>query len=151
MMFTVRSTRPCYLVLVRPALVALDIGLTLSDEAPTARIITVQTTQEATSALMSVTSLTAAFLSVSPATSENSTLLGAIRARGGRIILIDHAAEAADLSPEWSVLDRPFTSADILACLPKSASTEALGLRRHIAVKPAIEPDYMSLPCANSA
>ena len=39
MMFTVRSTRPCYLVLVRPALVALDIGLTLSDEAPTARII----------------------------------------------------------------------------------------------------------------
>lgn len=151
MMFKARSTPPCFLVLVCPALVALDIGLTLSDDAPAARIITVQTTQEATSALVSVTSLTAAFLSVSPATSENSTLLGAIRARGGRIILIDHAAEAAELSPEWSVLERPFTSADILACVPKLASTEACGLRRLIVGKPANEPGYMSVPRANSA
>jgi hypothetical protein len=151
MMFTARSTRPCFLVFVRPALVALDIGLTLSDDTPAARIITVQTTQEATSALLSVTSLTAAFLSVNPTTSENSTLLGAIRARGGRLILIDHAAAATDLSPDWSVLERPFSSADILACVPKPASTEVLGLRRHVAVKPALEPDYMSLPWANSA
>lgn len=154
MIFTVRSTRPCYLVLVRPALVALDIGLTLSDEAPTARIITVQTTQEASAALMSVTSLAAAFLSVSPTTSAYGELLGSIRARGGRIILIDHAAEAAEaagLSPDWSVLERPFTSDDVLACLPKPDSKKAFGLHRCKLVKPAIEPEYMSLPWANSA
>jgi hypothetical protein len=81
--------------------VVVDLGLTQSDNAPAARIITAQTTQEATSALMFVTSLTAAFLSLNLTTSENSRLLGAIRARGGRIILIDHAAEAANLCPEW--------------------------------------------------
>ena len=154
MIFTVRSTRPCYLVLVRPALVALDIGLTLSDETPTARIITVQTAQEASAALASVTSLTAAFLSVSPTTSANRELLGSIRARGGQIILIDHAAEAAEaagLSPEWSVLERPFTSDDVLACLPKPGSKEPVCQHRRKLVKPATEPECLCSPWANSA
>lgn len=108
MIFTLRTIRPCYLVLVNPALVAFDIQLTLSDDAPSARIIAVQTTQEASSALLSVTSLTAAFLSVSPTTSANSALMGSIRALSGRIILIDDVAKAADLWPVWSVLERPF-------------------------------------------
>ena len=154
MIFAVRSTRPCYLVLVRPALVAFDIRLTLSDDAPAARIITVQTTQEAISALMSLSSLTAAFLSVSPTTSANNALLGSIRARGGRIILIDNAAEAAEaagLCPEWSVLERPFTSADILACLPKPDSKEPVCLHRRKLVKPATEPESLFSPWANSA
>ena len=56
------------------------------------------------------------------------------------------AAKAEGLWPEWSILERPFASADILACLPNPDSKETVGLYRRRLGKTAMESEDRFLP-----
>lgn len=119
----IQPNRICYLVLIQPALVAMDIAQTLADHAPRADIIMAQTEAEALLALASKRTLAAAFIRMSPKTFERCDLSQRIHALGGQIILLGEAAEQATPGQGWRVLMRPFTSACVLTALQRRDPT----------------------------
>ena len=72
-----------YLVLVQPALVALDIATSIADHLPGANVIVVQSLADADEALLSVDTIAMAFLGLAPATIKARGLADVIRKRGG--------------------------------------------------------------------
>lgn len=104
-----------YLIVLRHVVVAQDIALTLADHDPGALVILAGTTAEALLLLDGVQRLRVAFVAEAPRTFAGSALGAAIAARGGRPVLIGEAAEADAMG--FAVLDRPFTTAGVLAQL----------------------------------
>ena len=115
----IQLPRKCYLILVQPPLVSMDIALTLADYSPGAKIITARTAREAQQAVSCQHSLVAAFLGMGPMAYANGDLAPVIRALGAEVILIGEDAEDAGPGPEWSVLERPFTSDGVIAALER--------------------------------
>ena len=115
----IQLSRQSYLILVQPPLVSMDIALTLADHSPGAKIITARTAREAQQALSSQHSLVAAFLGMGPDAFAKGDLAPVIRALSAEVILIGEDAEDAGPGPEWSVLERPFTSDGVIAALER--------------------------------
>ena len=106
-----------YLILLHPELVARDVALTISDQVPTANVIMARSPESAAQALDAVTTVAVAFLAMEPDAYVKSQLAEAIRARGGRAVLISDAAEAVGQGPDWIALARPFTTECVVAVL----------------------------------
>lgn len=106
-----------YLVLVQPALVALDIATSIADHLPGANVIVVQSLADADEALLSVDTIAMAFLGLAPATIKARGLADVIRKRGGVIVFIGDEAEEAAASADWTLLRRPFSSEGVLAAI----------------------------------
>ena len=136
----VQPTPISYLILVHPALVAMDIAATLTDHAPQARLICPDTEAEAVLALRSLQTLEAAFVHMAPLIFARTELAMLIGALGGRVILMGEAAEAAGAGPDYAVLPRPFCTDYVLDVLQvpgrtrgQSASRAApFGIRRQV-------------------
>lgn len=111
----VDPTRRAYLVLVQPALVAMDIATTILDHVPGSNVIVVQSLADADRALISVDSFATAFLGLAPDTVRARDLAGAIRKRGGTIVFIGDEADEAGACADWTVLMRPFSTDGVVA------------------------------------
>lgn len=106
-----------YLVLVDPDLVADDIRLTITEADPAARVVVAHSAIEAAAALETVTCVNVAFIGLPPESPTAVTLAAAVRKRGGRLVFIGDEAEDLGSGPDWSVLERPFTTDCVLAAL----------------------------------
>ena len=103
--------------MLRHVVVAQDIALTVAEVASEARVLTAATTEEALRRLSDVERLAVAFVAEAPRDWPESPLAAAVAARGGRVVLIGEAAEAEGQRLGYDVLMRPFSTADVLACL----------------------------------
>jgi hypothetical protein len=113
--------RATYLIVLRHVLVAQDIAMTISDTDPEARIVTAASEAEALPRLAGVDRLTVAFVGQAPRAYGESALARAVRARGGRVVLLGEEAEAEGAAMGYAVLVRPFATASILQHLAEGA------------------------------
>ena len=98
-------------------LVAVDIGQAIADFVPRANIIIVQRASEAGEALKSVESIHVAFLGLAPDSEKGRHLADAVRARGGRLVLIGEEAEDQVPGRDWTLLERPFDTDAVLMAI----------------------------------
>jgi len=99
-----------YLVVMQHVFIAKDLGMTIADHDPAAKLIIAATHAEAAAALHDVTHLELAFIADAPTQFVTSDLANAIRLRGGRIVLLGAAATPPDGAGLWAVLEMPFTT-----------------------------------------
>ncbi len=111
------QTRLTYLIVVQPELVARDIAMTVADYVPGATIILAPTAAAGVRELAAVDAVDVAFLGMDPDTFAHSDLGRAIRAKGGRAILLSDAADALGKGPHWTALIRPFTTECVIDAL----------------------------------
>lgn len=106
-----------YLVVLSQPLVAQDLALTIAEHDRSANLIVASTQAEAEAALIMVARLEMAFVADAPSYFMTTPLAYAIRARGGRIVLLGQEAEMAGPTQEWNVLDQPFTTDAVVKLL----------------------------------
>jgi len=103
-----------YIILVSETLVAQDIAQTIADFDPAAHVILVTNPAEIETALADVGSLSVAFIAGNPHSFVGSPVEQAIRARGGRTVLLGVEAETTGPTADFDVLAQPFDTDAVL-------------------------------------
>ena len=103
-----------YLIVMQQVLIAQDLALTIADHDPRANVIVASTPAEAEAALAPVAHVVIAFVADAPSLFQESTLARTITARGGRVVLLGDEAEDIGPTPQWGVLDQPFSTDAVL-------------------------------------
>lgn len=106
-----------YLVVLNQPLVAQDMVLTLADHDPQAEIALFETPEAALERVGSMGAVEVAFIAADPEDAAATALLAALADRAARIVLMGDRAEEKAASLPWTVLHRPFTSADVISLL----------------------------------
>ncbi|SDE62240.1 hypothetical protein SAMN04488105_105319 [Salipiger thiooxidans] len=110
-----------FLVFVHDPVVAEDIASTLEESHPGARIVLPANEAAALAALDEHPQITLAVMSMSPEAAQASALGSALAARQARVVLMGFEAEERGESAGFTVLHRPFRTADLLAMLANPA------------------------------
>lgn len=106
-----------YLIVLKEPIVAQDMALTLADHDPQADIMTCDTTGMALERIAPLAAVEAAFVAADPDDAEAAALFEALTDRAARIVLMGDRAEEKAATLPWTVLQRPFTSADVISLL----------------------------------
>jgi len=116
-MSTTNPNRPpsgAYVIVLRDYLVSQDLAETVAEYAPGAEVILHHTPAAAAAAVTSLEKIEVAFVEQEPEAFAASGLARLIDARGGRVVLMGSAAEAAGAKNGWPVLHRPFALQQVL-------------------------------------
>lgn len=109
--------RATYLIVLRHVLVAQDIAMTVAEFDPAARVITAATGPEALPQIEDVDRIAVAFVGKGPGAFRASPLARAVAERGGRVVLMGEEAEAEGEAQGFRVLERPFSTGNIMTHL----------------------------------
>jgi len=116
---TLVNDTPAYVIVMREALISQDLSLTIADHDPGARVVFAANLRDAETVVAGLTHIVMAFIIEGPKQFLQSDLSRAIRARGGRVVLLGDDAEEVGPTPDWDVLYRPFSTDEVLARLTR--------------------------------
>jgi len=112
-----KTPRPTYVIVLREAVIAQDIALTIADFDPCAGVIVAHSAEAAAVALFDVGQVAVAFVSEAPSRFVHTALAAEIARRGGRVVLMGEEAEDTGASAKWGVLALPFDTETVIRFL----------------------------------
>ncbi|NDV50738.1 MULTISPECIES: hypothetical protein [Roseobacteraceae] len=111
---------PGFLVLLNDPFVAEDVARSISEHDPTARVVCARTPEAALLLVQSEGHVGVALLQMAPEEVPKSALGQLLSAAGTRIALAGDAAEQQGPACAYEVLQRPFSSAELLLTLSRA-------------------------------
>ncbi|SDG72945.1 hypothetical protein [Alloyangia pacifica] len=114
---------PGFLVLLNDPFVAEDVARSISEHDPTAQVVCAQTPEAALLLVQSEGRIGVALLQMAPSEVARSALGQLLSASGTRIALAGDAAEQQGSACAYEVLQRPFSSAEIIRVLSRARAS----------------------------
>lgn len=111
-----------FLVLLNDPFVAEDVARSISEHDPSARVLCAQSPEAALLLVQTEAGIGVALLQMAPDEFRRSPLGQVLSAAGTRIALAGDAAEEQGEACPYEVLQRPFSSADLMRALSRARS-----------------------------